>query len=205
MLFGEPQTLIVVYKDELLVNQLKKLVESKDDNGAEVIGTRDDSVRIIAWSEKVWKDQKKAGNINNKVLFIGNVKGVDDLMPIVDVKYDAFGIKYGWAGNQAVLLCNNWKLKKAEDYNAFLKEFNKYPVSEALKSEDRKVEVEVVDAEPKKGFFNKLSNAIAKTAKNVGTSINDASSANSEKVIRQQYILGINKLYHDHLQEFMDK
>ena len=148
MLFGEPQTLIVVYKDELLVNQLKKLVENKDDDGEEVIGTRDDSIRIVAWSEKVWMDQKKAGNINNKVLFIGNVKGVDDLMPIIDVKYDAFGIKFGWAGNQAVLLCDNWKLRKAEDYNAFLNELNKFPVPDALKSEERKIDVEVVDTKP---------------------------------------------------------
>lgn len=205
MLFGEPQTLIVVYKDELLVNQLKKLVENKDDDGEEVIGTRDDSVRIVAWSEKVWMDQKKAGNINNKVLFIGNVKGVDDLMPIIDVKYDAFGIKFGWAGNQAVLLCDNWKLRKAEDYNVFLNELNKYPVPDALKSEERKIDVEVVDTKPKKGFFNKLSNAIVKTAKNVETTLNDVTSANSEKVIRQQYILGINKLYQEYLQEFMDK
>lgn len=205
MLFGEPQTLIVVYKDELLVNQLKKLVENKDDDGEEVIGTRDDSIRIVAWSEKVWKDQKKAGNINNKVLFIGNVKGVDDLMPIIDIKYDAFGIKFGWAGNQAVLLCDNWKLRKAEDYNAFLNELNKFPVPDALKSEERKIDVEVVDTKPKKGFFNKLGNAIVKTAKNVETTLNDVTSTNSEKVIRQQYILGINKLYQEYLQEFMDK
>lgn len=30
-MFYEPQALIVVYKDELLANQLKKLVETKDD------------------------------------------------------------------------------------------------------------------------------------------------------------------------------
>ena len=31
MYYMEPKTLIVVYKDELLVNQLKKLIETKDD------------------------------------------------------------------------------------------------------------------------------------------------------------------------------
>lgn len=126
-------------------------------------------------------------------------------MPIIDIKYDAFGIKFGWAGNQAVLLCDNWKLRKAEDYNAFLNELNKFPVPDALKSEERKIDVEVVDTKPKKGFFNKLGNAIVKTAKNVETTLNDVTSTNSEKVIRQQYILGINKLYQEYLQEFMDK
>lgn len=33
MYYMEPKTLIVVYKDELLVNQLKKLIETKDDGG----------------------------------------------------------------------------------------------------------------------------------------------------------------------------
>ena len=47
--FGEPQTLVVVCKDEMLVNQLRKLVETKDDTGEEsVIGTRDGSVKIVA-------------------------------------------------------------------------------------------------------------------------------------------------------------
>lgn len=64
MFYTEPQTLVVVCKDEMLVNQLRKLVETKDDTGEEsVIGTRDGSVKIVAWTEKVWLDQKKAGNI----------------------------------------------------------------------------------------------------------------------------------------------
>ena len=30
-MFFEPKTLIVVYKDEILANQIKKLIETKDD------------------------------------------------------------------------------------------------------------------------------------------------------------------------------
>lgn len=42
MFFNETKTLIVVYKDELLANQLKKMVETKND-----------SVSIIPWEEKI--------------------------------------------------------------------------------------------------------------------------------------------------------
>ena len=43
--YSEPQTLVVVCKDEMLVNQLRKLVETKDDTGEEsVVGNRDGSV-----------------------------------------------------------------------------------------------------------------------------------------------------------------
>ena len=51
MFFNESQqtTLIVVYKDELLTNQLKKYVETNDDIDEEnVVGTKDGSVKIVA-------------------------------------------------------------------------------------------------------------------------------------------------------------
>lgn len=70
-MFGMPKTLIVVYKDEMLMNQLKKLVE-----------TNDDSINIVSWTEKVWLGNKKAGNIKDKVLFLGEIKGTDKLIPV---------------------------------------------------------------------------------------------------------------------------
>ena len=53
-MFLETKTLIVVYKDELMLNQLKKLIETKDDSETDgVVGVTDESVRIVAWTEKV--------------------------------------------------------------------------------------------------------------------------------------------------------
>lgn len=40
-MFYEPQTLIIVYKDEMLANQMKKMIETKDDTEDSVTGTRD--------------------------------------------------------------------------------------------------------------------------------------------------------------------
>ena len=133
MFFNEPQqtTLIVVCKDELLINQLKKYVETNDDKDEEnVVGTKDGSVKIVAWNEKVWLDNKKAGNIASKVLLIGNVKGVDKLIPIIDVKYNEYGIKYGWAGNQAILIVDPKALSNEADYDAFFEALQKTAVSE---------------------------------------------------------------------------
>ena len=81
----EPQTLIVVYKDEMLANQIKKLIETKDDAEGAVTGTRDNSINVVTWTEKVWLANKKAGNITSKVLFLGDIKGVDALIPVIDV------------------------------------------------------------------------------------------------------------------------
>lgn len=82
-MFGMPKTLIVVYKDEMLMNQLKKLVETNDDSeSGDIVGTTYDSINIVSWTEKVWLGNKKAGNIKDKVLFLGEIKGTDKLIPV---------------------------------------------------------------------------------------------------------------------------
>lgn len=43
-MFETKKTLIVVYKDELLMNQLKKLVETNDDIDDKIVGTKDNSM-----------------------------------------------------------------------------------------------------------------------------------------------------------------
>lgn len=58
-MFGKTQKLIVVYKDELALNQLRKLVETNDDEDDKIIGTEDETIKIISWNEKMWLSQKK--------------------------------------------------------------------------------------------------------------------------------------------------
>ena len=133
-MFETKKTLIVVYKDELLVNQLKKMVETHDDNEQSVIGTRDDSLNIVSWTEKVWLGNKKAGNIQGKILFLGEIKGTDKLIPVIDVKFDECGVKFGWAGNQAVVYADPKVLATREDYDAFLDKLSVLPVPSFLKA-----------------------------------------------------------------------
>lgn len=134
-MFIEPKTLIVVYKDELILNQLKKLVETNDDDKetGTIVGTEDGSITIVAWDEKMWLSQKKAGTVEDKVLFIGNIKGTDKLEPVIDYKFDKWGIKYGWAGKQALILVDEYAVGKKEDYEAFLAEFKKQTLPEKKK------------------------------------------------------------------------
>lgn len=203
MFFGEPKTIIVVYKDELLINHLKKLIETNDDiNDNNIIGTRDGSVRIVAWTEKIWNHQKESGNINNKILYLGNIKDVDKLIPIIDVKFNEFGIKYGWAGNQAVIISDSSALNKAEDYNAFLEKLNEYNLPEILKTKPRKIN-EVVEANT--NFFGKVGKVFKKTTQSISTNVKNVIDSNNDKVKRQQYYYGIMKLYENHLEEFVQK
>ena len=200
-MFGQAKTLIVVYKDEMLLNQLKKLIESNDDaNDGTVFGTTDDSINIVSWTEKVWLNNKEAGNIKDKVLFLGEIKGTDKLTPVVDVKFDKHGVKFGWAGNQAVLFVDPKVINTTTDYEAFMEELAQLPVPEIIKNSNKAKSTTnsdegQQDAEPiadekptgegetpeseetkknKFAFFKKAKAAIETGADNVGNALKKA-------------------------------
>ena len=117
-------TLIIVYKekDKVIVNQLRKLLETKDDTEEGIVGVADSTVTVVPWEEKVWVKNEAAGTVDSKVLLIGKVKGSGSLEPIIDVKFKQHGITYGWAGTQAVISIDEKALSKKEAYEAFLEE-----------------------------------------------------------------------------------
>ena len=200
MFYTEPQTLVVVCKDEMLVNQLRKLVETKDDTGENsVVGTRDGSVKIVAWTEKIWLDQKKAGNLGAKVLLIGDIKGVDKLIPVLDIKFDDCGVKYGWAGNQAVIAIDPKALKKEEDYNAFLEKLNALPVPEIVKKKQTAEHKGVVAKDGIAGGIGALLGFVAGIVTGLAISI----FSNKAAVKQQMLFYGVLNLYNNHLEEYM--
>ena len=192
-MFNEKQKLIVVYKDELVLNQLKKLIDTNDDdaeNGT-IVGTEDGSVTVIAWDEKMWLNQKKAGNITSKVLFIGNIKGSDKLLPLIDVKYEKWGIKYGWAGKQAIVVANESAVSKKEEYDKFLAEFKGSSLPEKEK-----------EAMPIK-VAKKCGIAVLFGWVRFGASFAVDFFKDKSKVRQQLYLYGIAELYKNHLESFM--
>lgn len=223
-MFEMVKTLIVVYKDEMLVNQLKKLVETKDDAGDErIVGTRDASINIVAWTEKVWLGNKKAGNIKDKVLFLGDIKGTDKLIPVVDVKFDDCGVKYGWAGNQAIIFTNPKAVSAREDYLDFVRKLAKLPVPDTIKKpKNARVEEtniteaedqinEVIDKEKGKALaiLLKAKDDIRKgidTVDKAGTIIADKTVGllRDKNAVKQQMLFyGVVNLYRNGLEEFM--
>lgn len=181
------QTLIVVYKKEILLNQFKKLVETKDDKNGEVIGVKDGSIKIVAWNQETWLDQKKAGNITSKVLFIGDVKGTDKLIPVVDLKFNEYGAKYGWAGNQAVIFADSTEISSKDTYNKFLTKLNEYPIPNSLK-EDKKAHFEV----KKVAFLDKMAKSI------------QGVFDKKVEILDQQLIYSIFNFYYFGLKEFLE-
>ena len=188
-MFNEPRQLIIVYKDELALNFMRKLIETNDDKDETIVGTRDKSVKVISWDEKMWLDNKKAGNINAKVLFIGNVKWTDKLLPLIDVKYNKWGIKYGWAGKQAIIVVDESAVKDRKFYERFLEDFSS--TTEKNKFQGINLVMPAVVLNPRFGL-------LALCAKLAVDYFKD-----KKKVRQQLYIHGIRELYLNHLETFM--
>lgn len=227
-MFYEPQTqtLIIVYKDEMLANQMKKMIETKDDTDDSITGTQDSSINVVAWTEKVWLANKKAGNITAKVLFLGDIKGVDKLIPVIDVKFSRHGIRYGWAGNQAVIYASPNEIKSVESYRAFHEELEILPAPQMVKDAIKPkvtvkletvsaddTQVEAQPAEQKKNFFTRGKNIAKKVGHTIGDAFTDASERamvfseenfrNKKDMERQMLFFGVIYLYNEGLEAFM--
>lgn len=204
-MFDTKKTLIVVYKDELLLNQLRKMVETNDDKEEEIVGTRDNSINIVAWDEKVWLDNKKTGTINDKILFLGAIKGTDYLIPTLDMKFNSFGAFFGVSGNQAVLWANPNFLAKQDVYNLFLHKFYNMPVPAMLKVRPTKTLESINKPKEKVKFSNAFEAAKSVLGKVVDT-VDDKTEElfrNKSLVERQIMFYGANLLYNGFLEEYM--
>jgi hypothetical protein len=229
-MFETKKTLIVVYKDELLMNQLKKLIETHDDDSDNMVGTKDDSINVVSWEEKVWLGNKKAGNIQGKILFLDEIKGTDKLIPVLDIKLDKYGIKFGWAGNQAVLFADPKALKNSKQYDEFRENLSSLPVPDFLKSEKNRIidlpnlndllAVKKEEKQEKKQEKKKIK--LPDMLKPVGDAISVGADAiekvgdqivvkskelfrNKELVKRQMLFYGAVRLYNDYLEQFMNQ
>lgn len=220
------KTLIVVYKDEMVANQLRKMIETKDDiSDKDIVGTKDDSINIVVWTEKVWLQNKKAGNIKDKVLFLGDIKGTDKLIPVLDKKIDEYGVKFGWAGNQAVLYTDDSVISDREKYMQLIEQLSELPVPDMIKkpknvkkSETEKSSdegEEIIDPATEQGkktiaLFDKAKNVVGNGADTLGKlgnrlAIKAEDTFRDRGAVRQQMLFyGVVRLYNNCLEEFMN-
>ena len=194
------KTLIVVCKDEMYINQLRKLVETKDDGDSSITGTQDGTIQIVAWDEKTWLAQKKAGNISNKVLFIGDIKGINKLLPIIDIQFNEYGVKYGWAGNQAAIWIEPQEISNEEIYVEFLKKLNELPIPEQYRVEiPESTKVAAPVAVGKQNLWNQL----AAFGVNAFITVKDLLKDKTQ-VKNQMFFYGIIKMYFNDLDKYMN-
>lgn len=210
-MIGAKKKLIVVYekKDEMALNYLKQLVLTNDDNEEteEVVGTKDGSVEIIAWTEKVYLDNVKTRNVSNKILFMDDIKGIKKIVPIMKVKYEGYGVKYGISGNSAVISIDEKELNEEAAYEAFQKLYQ-----EELSKVDMKVSDEQLEKKKKKHSEAKqqrtmaiLSNLIIPGA---GASVVATAIISGNKDIKMtremMFLYAITKFYLEEMEDFLN-
>ena len=183
------RNLAFVTKDELLYQQLKKLVEAEDDEDEVVIGTKDGTVRLVRWEEEKWVYRSKTDTVDSKVIVIGDCKGADSGVKLMNVKYDQYGVRYGWIGNCAYVHADLRKIRAKGVYDAFLEELRTMPAPEVIK-EDKKLRLNW-----KTGLKAALATPI------LAKDLYDDSYA----VKRQMYFFGVIHFYYHLLEEFLSE
>ena len=202
-MFGETQQLIVVYKDELPLNLIKKMVETNDDEDGKIIGTEDGTIKIISWDEKMWLEQRKKGNIANKALFIDKVRGTENLKPLIDVKFSKWGIEYGWAGNQALLTVDTNKLMIKEDYNEFLEDFKKLCNMTGTGGVDSKTTKTLIGTGAALGIAGALLGPVGIIGSIVASGLFGGVYGSKADMKKQMLLYGVTQLYYKDLDDFM--
>ena len=118
--------LTVVYSGigKIAAEQLKKLVSHRDDQGRDIVGSEDGTIKIVSLDEPVFIGTSKADTIDDPIVFIDNIKSGQEIMPIAQPKQYGFGVVCSFAGPQLVLTIDPKALKKQDEYNRFLEKLN---------------------------------------------------------------------------------
>lgn len=210
-MFDAKKKLIVVYekKDEMALNYLKQLVLTNDDNEEDekVVGTKDGSVEIIAWTEKVYLDNVKTRNVSNKILFMDDIKGIQKIVPIMKVKYEGYGVKYGISGNSAVISIDEKELNEEAAYEAFQKLYQ-----EELSKVDMKVTDEQLQKKKKTHSDAKQQRAMAILSNIIipgaGVPVVASAIVSGKKDIKMtremMFLYAITKFYLEEMENFMN-
>ena len=176
-------------KDDLLFSEMRKLVETNDDEEDMIVGTRDGSVRIVRWDEKKWRFRRNANATSDKVIVMGDISGARNDIKLMEPKFERYGAKYGWIGGCAYVDADLRKIRGKYVYDTFLAEFNSLPLPAELKK-DKKLRLDV-----KTGLKAALATPL------LAKDLYDDTYA----VRRQMLFYGLIMFYYNHLEQFLEE
>ena len=98
---------------EMHANYLYQLISSSVER--EIIGIEDGEIDAVVWEEKHYISNKPTINIDNYVLFIGKNNSSKKEIKTMAVKYNKFGMQFGWRGKHGMLIVNDSEDKSEND------------------------------------------------------------------------------------------
>jgi len=106
-------------KTEKYANYLRQLISTNDDKDGEVVGIADGTVDAAVWLDKEYLANKAQISSNEHILFIGDNKVSKAESSSMVVKYEKFGMQYGWLGKRAMMKVDN-EMLSPESYDEFI-------------------------------------------------------------------------------------
>ena len=174
-MLGEKTTKLIIVCDEKTseyANYLRQLVSMKDDTADEIVGVKDGTVEVAVWLEKDYVANMATISSKEHILFIGENKVSKKESPSMSVKFDKFGMKYGWLGKRAMMMVSD-SIKDKETYEQFIEFCQDYDQKIEAMSLERVRKYEEKD-ENEKGVVALMKNKAATLAQLVVNPIGTA-------------------------------
>lgn len=106
-------------RTEEYANYLRQLISTKDDKDGAVVGVEDGTVDAAVWLEKEYSSNKVQISSNTHVLFVGEGKISKKETSTMIVKFEKFGMKYGWLGKRGMMVVDK-VLSDPDQYDEFI-------------------------------------------------------------------------------------
>ena len=210
-MLGEKTTKLIIVCDEKTseyANYLRQLVSMKDDTSDEIVGVKDGTVEVAVWLEKDYVANMATISSKEHILVVGENKVSKKETPSMSVKFDKFGMKYGWLGKRAMMMVSD-SIKDKETYDQFIEFCQGYEQKIEAMSLERVLKYEDKD-EKEKGVVALMKNKAATLAQlvvNPGVfgAVAGINMLKDRKKLRdQQYRALTAILYTDGLTEFLE-
>lgn len=104
-MLGQRKEMIIVCDKGLVpcADYLISLIGQNDDEGEIVVGVKDGSLSAAVYSPKQYRDSKSKISSNTPILFIGDFKEAKEQAKVIRIRYEKYGMCYGWLGKRAVM------------------------------------------------------------------------------------------------------
>ena len=115
-MFGINKKKLIIVCDkntEMHANYLYQLISSSVER--EIIGIEDGKIDAVVWEEKHYISNKPTINIDDYVLFIGENNSSKKEIKTMGVKYNKFGMQFGWRGKHGMLIVNDSEEQSEND------------------------------------------------------------------------------------------
>ena len=122
-MIGNQMKKLIIVCDETTIkfgNYLRQLISTNDD-GEEVVGVEDGSVDAVVWDVKQYTANAPTLSTTSYMLFIGANKASNAEITTMPIKFNRFGMKYGWRGKRGFMVVD--KVLKDRD---LISEFELY-------------------------------------------------------------------------------